>query len=65
MSHTVRWRQTDIITAPDELSLGKTESIALYNLFRQRLRPFSKSRGVERWRLLLEQCASLRDGDCI
>ncbi len=53
MSHTVRWRQTDIITAPDELSLGKTDGIALYNLFRQSLRPLFKSQGGERRRLLL------------
>lgn len=53
MSHTVRWRQTDIITALDELSLGKTDGIALYNLFRQSLRPLFKSRGGERRRLLL------------
>lgn len=62
MSHTVRWRQTDIIAAPDELSLGKTDGIALYNLFRQCLRPLFKSQGGERRRLLLVQCASPRDG---
>lgn len=62
MSHTVRWRQTDIIAAPDELSFGKTDSIALYNLFRQSLRPLSRSRGGERVRLLLVYCASPRDG---
>ena len=53
MSHTVRWRRIDIITAPDELSLGKTDGIALYNLFRQSLRSLLKNRGGERRRLLL------------
>ena len=62
MSHTVRWRQTAIITAPDELSFGKTDGIALYNLFRQSLRPLFKSRGGERGRLLLVDYASPRDG---
>ena len=49
MSHTVCWRQTDIISAPDELSLGETDGIALYDLFRQGLRPLFKSRAGE-WR---------------
>ena len=62
MSHTVRWRQTDIITAPDELSFGKTDGIALNNLFRQSLRPLFRSQGGERGGLLLVYCASPRDG---
>lgn len=45
MRHTVGWRQTDIVTAPDELSFGNTDGIALHNLFRQSLRPLFKSRG--------------------
>ena len=62
MSHTVRWRQTDIITAPDKLSFGKTDGIALYNLFRQSLLPLFSSRVGGRGRLLLVYCPSPRDG---
>ena len=62
MSHTVGWRQTDVITTPDELSFGKTNGIALDNLFGQSLRPLFKCRSGERRRFLLVECAILRDG---